>query len=59
MSQKKLILVVLALALVSALGCSRNKQQVPASSAYTTQAPQPVVNTAEPAARRSSSTYIK
>lgn len=59
MSQKKLIIVVLALSLVSAFGCSRNKQQVPASPAYTAQAPQPVVNTSAPAARRSSSTYIK
>ena len=58
-SEKKVVVAMLAVALLISTGCSRNKQAVaPATSGYA--ASQPAVAAAAPApAARRSSTYIK
>ena len=60
-SGKKFLGVVLALAVVTALGCSRNKPQpVPAYGTGVAPAGQPMVNASAPAPTTShSSNYIK
>lgn len=60
MSSKKFMIVVLGLALIAAMGCSRNKQPqtVPAGTAVAPS--QPYVNAAAPApATHRTSTYLK
>lgn len=60
MSSKKFMVLILGLAVLAAVGCSRNKpaQTVPAGTAVAPS--QPYVNTAAPApAPRRTSTYLK
>lgn len=57
---KKLMVVVFALAAISAMGCNRNKQAAVAPAPQVAPYSQPAVNAAAPApVTRRSSAYVK
>ncbi len=58
-SSKKILSLVLALAVLAAMGCSKNKQQVPAYGTGVAPSGQPLVNASAPAPSSSRSGYIK